>query len=135
MKKQNSKMDIFDQIREESPEFRTELPKHAWSRITDKMDNSYSEKRFSFYKVFYNAAMVIFVMGLLFIIGFYLQKENSQQNASQNVYALNIEDLKSSEKTYPNYDVHKLHAAYKNLRSIMETELLSEPNNLQIINN
>jgi hypothetical protein len=114
MKDQAPKYDIVEEIRQKGPNFRSDVPSHAWSRIESSLDKVHSSKQISFYKLFYNAAMVALLAVVSFLMFSVVKKYNTPKFA-QKTYTESIESLNVSVNTYPVYDIHKLYNAYLKL--------------------
>lgn len=115
MNKENRSDNYLDQMKIQGEKFKSELPDHAWSRIESRLDSSYNNRHFSFYKLFYNAAMILLLMAVVTVIFIY-NKDNFNyfQNDSEP-FNYEIVEIKVTTNTYPVYDVHKLMAAYQNM--------------------
>lgn len=122
MKDQNIKTDIIEEIKAGTKNYQTSVPPYAWSRIESRLDKNKSNKEISFYKLFYNAAIVLLLIGALSLISVMVVKDHPSQAIDD--YAHNIQELNISSNSYPVYDIHQLHKAYQRLENTQGSQWL-----------
>ena len=125
MKDQTIKKDIFDDIKGKEPQFRADIPPHAWSRIESRLDNNKSKQQISFYKLIYNAAIFVILSAVISVLAIYMMRKNS--TTGEEGYTQNIQVLKVTNNSYPVYDVHKLQKAYARLKEKSGTGMFPDP--------
>lgn len=123
MKDQNIKTDIIQEIKSGRGEYKSSVPPYAWSRIESRLDKNKSNKEISFYKLFYNAAVVLLLIGALALISVVVMKEQPADPIDD--YAQNIHELNISSNSYPVYDIHQLQKAYQRLEQSQGNQWLS----------